>query len=418
MTTAATHVEATGQQALLPWAAWYGDTLHALHLPMGWTVRDLSPPPQPELSETQVFMALYESIAAPRLGDLARRKRSAVIVVDDLSRPTPAAQLAPLLFSRIVAAGVRPDRITVLVAAGAHGPVPEAKLRDKLGAQIISALRVECHDPHGTLTDTGVPYGAESLKINATFAAADLKVTVGCVMPHPFAGYSGGAKMVLPGLTDLAAAERAHKFVQLGLRGGMDPEKNRFRLEAETVAQRLGLQFAVCAVTGPKRELIALHAGDVVAAHRLAAASARAAGHTPLNGPYDALVLGAYPKDVNLVQSAAALVALRRLNASPLTPHGVMILATAASEGVGRHDLFGPQGVSYHAPAPLRQLVGRPLWIYAPNLTSDEVHRLYASEYPHFRCPHELCAALAQRFGPVATVGIVPTAARQELSDA
>ncbi len=402
-------------QATLPWGAWYGDGQHTLPFPAGWSVRMLAPPPRPELTDDQITAALLAPVGSPPLHELARGKRSAVVVTDDLARPTPAARLLPPMLESLAAAGIDAQRTTLLIATGAHGPPPRDKLADKLGRALVDRYRVECHDPHGALVDAGIRYGAGSLEINATFAAADLKVSLGCVLPHAFAGYSGGAKMLLPGLTDLQAAERAHKFVQLGLRGGHDCDQNRFRLEAEAVARQLGLQFSVCTVTGLRRQLTAVYAGDVVASHRRAADDARAAGNTPLPGRFDALVLNAFPKDVNLVQSAAALVSLRRLTEMPVAEHGVVVLTTAASEGVGRHDLFGPEGRSARAPAPLRQLAGRPLWIYAPGLTLDEVRQLYPAEYRHFQRSTDLCEALRERLGTAGSAGVVPAAAMQEL---
>lgn len=420
MTSTASSVKSAVRQASVPWAAWYGDGRHTLSFPAGWTIDNLSPPAglditDHEFTDDQIAAALDAPYDSPPIEALAAGKNSAVIVVDDLARPTPTARLLPPVLARLSSAGVPLENVALLIATGAHGPVPSGKLAEKLGAAALARCRVECHDPRGTLVETDLEYGDRRLRVNATFAAAELKIALGSVMPHPFAGYSGGAKMVLPGLTDIEATQRAHKFVQLGLRGGYDPERNRFRLEAESVARKLGLNFVVCAVTGAARQLTSLHAGDVVAAHRRATAAAQAAGRTPCTGVYDALVLNAYPKDVNLVQSAAALVSLRRLGKLPIAEHGVVILSTAASEGVGRHDLFGPQGVSARVPAPLRALAGRPLWVYAPRLTAADVHQLFAAEYPRFVSAEALCESLEQRLGPVGRVGIVPAAAMQEL---
>ena len=110
----------------------------------------------------------------------------------------------------------------------------------------------------------------QELKINRTFLQSDIKVGVGSVLPHSFAGYSGGAKLMLPGLADLQATARSHKFVQMGLRGGRDPNQNRFRLEIEQLARQLGFQYAVCIVPNSRRETAGVVCGDVVAAHRRA----------------------------------------------------------------------------------------------------------------------------------------------------
>lgn len=403
------------QRTLVPWGAWRGDAPHELFFPAGWRIDELSPPALPEWSDAQLAAALDQPVGCAPLAALAAGRSSVAIAVDDLSRPTPAARLLPLLLARLERAGIPPSRVSIVVATGAHGPVSPAGLQAKLGDDVVRQCRVECHDPHGALVDTGLLYGSQTLRINAAFAAAELKLALGGVLPHPFAGYSGGAKLILPGLTDLEATARAHKFVQLGLRGGHDPDRNRFRLEAEQIARQLGLAFVVCAAMGTKRQIVSLSAGDVAAAHRQAVLAAQHAGRTPVGGAYDALVLNAYPKDINLVQAEAALVALRCMPALPLSPQGVVVLTAAASEGVGRHDLFAPGGCAARTPAPLRALAGRALWVYSPGVTAAQVQTLFAAEYRSFGDPHALHNALAERFGPGASVGVVPAASMQEL---
>jgi lactate racemase len=385
----------------LPWGAWYEEGVQRLDLPPGWSCDILHPRGAPPVDADEIARALDSPVACSRLEELAAGCRTACVIVDDLARPTRAADLLPPVLECLHTAGVPPDGVRIVIATGSHAPLSAEQWTRKVGSRIASSYHIESHDCHGAVAKTGIAYGDGELEINRTFYEADLKIGIGSVLPHSFAGYSGGAKLVLPGLANLAATARSHKFVQLGLRGGADPNENRFRHEAEKLARQLGLGFIVCAVPGCHGETAAVVAGDVVAAHRQACEAARRAFYTKLDArrtPYDCLLLNAYPKDVDLIQAENAFVALKGVRSPIVREDGVVILASATSEGLGRHGLFEPGGVSYTTPKPKRALGNRELWLYTPNLSNADVHRLYWSGYPVFQEADRLVWALAERF--------------------
>jgi nickel-dependent lactate racemase len=338
-------------------------------------------------------------------------------VVDDLARPTRASDILPAVLGALHEAGVAKDTVRIVVATGSHGLLDAEQLAWKVGAETFSQYRMECHDWHNHLAATGIEYGDRELTVNRTFYEADLKTAIGSVLPHSFAGYSGGAKLVLPGLSDLEATARSHKFVQLGLRGGADPNENRFRLEAEELARRLGLDFVVCVVTNGNRETAGVFAGDLVAAHRQACAAAREAYCTKLNTEYDCILLNAYPKDIDLVQAENVFVALKTAKSPIVRGRGVIVLTTAASQGIGRHGLFEPGGASYRKPTRKRALGDRDLWIYAPTVPTADVHKLYWKGYPVFHEAGELTRALARRFPGRTAAAVFPCAPMQQVRD-
>lgn len=331
----------------LPWGAWHQDGWHPLEIPDHWSVDVLGPRDAPACSPEEISEGLRSPVGSPMPYELARGCRSACVVVDDLARPTRASDVLPPLLGQLHDAGLPADGVRIVVATGSHGGLTREQLAWKVGADTVARYHVECHDCRARLASTGIDYGNRELRVNQTFFEADLKIAVGSVLPHSFAGYSGGAKLVLPGLSDLDATARSHKFVQMGLRGGADPNENRFRLEAEEFARRLGLAFVVCVLTNSNRETAGVFSGDVVAAHRRACASARELYRTEVNAEYDCIFLNAYPKDIDLVQAENAFVALKTSGASVVRREGVIVLTTAASEGLGRHGLFEPGGVSY-----------------------------------------------------------------------
>lgn len=406
---------AAGPCVALPWGAWFADTEHRLALPAGCRVIVHEPYAAPGLDAAAIAQAIAQPIDAPPLAELARGAKSACIVVDDLARPTPAGEIIPHVAAALHAAGIGAEAISVVVATGTHSDLSAEQLAWKVGAETVRRYRCEVHRARTSVRGTGIMYGSRELLINGTFQDASVKIVIGAAMPHSFAGYSGGAKLVLPGLADVDATARSHQFVQMGLRGGSDPNQNRFRTEIEALAQQLGVRFAICCVPNVRRQLSAIAAGDLVAAHRRACELAKAAYAAQVDGEYDALIVNAYPKDIDLIQAEGAFVALKTLGRSPVAEGGFYILATAASEGLGEHGLFAPGGANYREPKPIRTLGGRDLWIYAPSVSTDTVRQLYWEGYRHFRSDVELTAALQERLPAGSRIGVLPVGPMQQM---
>lgn len=401
----------------LPWGAWYQDTQHQLQLPGHWTVDVLSPRDERACSDADIETAIGKPIDCAPLADLAAGKRTACIVVDDLARPTRAAKILPVMLKQLHEAGIPESNVRIVMATGSHGAVNEQGIARKVGAEVAGRYAVECHDCEGDLASTGISYGDHELLVNRTFYEAELKLGVGSVLPHSFAGYSGGAKLVLPGLTDIKATARSHKFVQLGLRGGSDPDRNKFREEAERLARQLGLEFVVCVISNRDRDPVGVFAGDVVAAHRAACSAARDAYATELHEDYDCLILNAYPKDNDLIQAENVFIALKTAKKPAVRDNGLIVLTTAASEGLGQHGLFEPGGLSYRPPQRKRGLGNRELWLYAPGVSTQCARQLYWNEYPVFHHMTDLTTALGRRLPGEARTAVFPCAPMQEVSD-
>jgi nickel-dependent lactate racemase len=398
----------------LPWGAWYAETVLPLPLPATWRVEVLPHCQRLAVTPEQISAVLESPLSFPDLADWSAGKSHVAIAVDDSARPTMAGPILDELLTRFATAGIPESKVTVVVGVGTHSPPDAPRIASKVGDRASRACPIEVHDPHGDLADTGLPYGDRTLRLNRTFYEAPLKVCIGSVLPHPFAGYGGGAKMLVPGLSDVATTDRSHKFVLMGLRGGTNPNSNKFRTEIEQLVQPLGPILAVQCVPNRDRQTCGLFAGDLVAAHRAACDFAASALATPIVGEYDCLILNAYPKDLDLLQSQGALVSLKTLSRSPLRDGGIAVLTTAASTGVGVHELFGPGGLSQRPPRPLREFTGRELWVYSPGLQADDLRWYFHESVRCFAAMPELMAALVDRLGPQARCGIAPIAPLQQ----
>ena len=405
------------QRVTLPWAAWHGDGTHDIELPAAWTLRLLQSRAAPALSDAEIADRLAEPVAAPGLAEVAAGRQTACVVTDDLARPTRMERPLLAVLRALEVAGMPRAGITVVVATGTHPVLSDDDLRRKLGPAITGAYRVASHDAGGDLVESGVTYGDRPLRLNRSFMDAQLRVLVGSVIPHPFAGFSAGAKLVIPGLCDVEATERTHKFVLMGLRGASEVGSNPFRAEIEGIVERIGVHWTVSVIPNAQREPAEIVAGHLIRSHRAACLAAVRVYETPLTETFDCLIANAYPKDVDLVQSQNALAAAQRIAPYPVRQGGVVVMTTAAVRGVGGHGLFAPGGRTYREPTRLRALGDRAIWLYAPTLSEEEARTLHWGGYPFHRSAADMCAELERALGRTATVGIMPAASLQWLDD-
>jgi nickel-dependent lactate racemase len=393
----------------IPWGAWRGDSELALTFPLDWTSVLLRPADGPELDDATIGGALDAPVGAARLNDLAVSGRTVAIAIDDLSRPVPSSRVLVPLVDRLAAAGIRERDITIVVGSGAHRAVTRQDLERKVGVNLLSRVNAVGHDPRGALADTGVTLADVPVRLNEAFYRADIRIGVSGVLPHPFAGFSGGGKIVIPGLADLDVLARTHKYALMGLRGGGGLDGNRFRTDMERAVREIGLHWSVNVVTNSRRQVTFVAAGDLVAAHRAAAAAARhVAATTAPEGLLDALIVNAYPKDTELLQIEGALVALRSGMLSWLTPSAPIVLAGASSDGLGTHGLFGAGGRLFRVPSPKTFLGGRPLIVFSPGATADDAATLFWPGYPFCRTWSDVITHVRSHVPTGARVGVVP----------
>lgn len=399
----------------LPWRAWFGEAPFNISLPDHWEVEQLSMQDAPALPESAIAAALECAIASPPLAQLAQNKRRVAIAVDDLSRPTPAGKILPALLQRLRACDIRDEQIRLIISLGSHSALTPAQIQLKVGAETARRVLVENHDCNSNLVDIGAKVGQTPVLINRTFAEADLKILIGSVVPHAFAGFSGGAKMVLPGLANIESIEWTHKAVLMGLRGKAGTlEGNRFRAEFERVARHLGVQFSLNVVVNSRREIAGLFAGDLEAAHRQAAEVARRIYATRLPAePLDVAICNAYPKDDELLQAENAFMFHHTAPANYLKADGLILLTSACSLGMGQHGLFGPAQRLYRQPARKGFLGNRHVAAFMPGVTSEIFHQIYWEGYPHFQTWEATLEFLQHRYPNGGRAGIFPCSSIQ-----
>jgi lactate racemase len=287
--------------------------------------------------QAELLASLKEPIGAAPLAELARGRRSACVVISDVTRPVPNRGLLPPILDTLERAGVARRNILVLVATGLHRPNLGEELVEMVGSFVAENYRVENHhgknrDEHTYLGQTarGVP-----VWIDTRYVKADLKITTGLIEPHFMAGFSGGRKLICPGLAALETVQAWHgpDFLEHPNARNGCLEGNPVHEENTAIARMAGCDFIVNVVIDAKRRILHVAAGDMEAAFLEGVEFARKPVTATLSRPVDVVVTtsAGYPLDATFYQSVKGMVA-----AMPIVkPGGTIILAARLSEGIG-----------------------------------------------------------------------------------
>lgn len=303
------------------------DSRHTVDLPWGrGTVRLNLPGNRPAVvyapnelpcvtdGVAEVRRAMSEPIGTAPLGELARGRRSAAILVDDATRAVPTATMLQPIVEELRGAGLRDEQITVVASTGLHRPLTDDEARHALGGL---PLRLISHDPHdgSELADLGETSRGTPLRVNRTVAEADLRILTGDVELHQFVGYGGGAKSVLPGVCDAEGALATHAKMESPGAGPGRIDDNPIRLDIEEAADLLGVDFLVNVVLDGRRRIVRAVAGDVHAAFRAGVDLVDRMFKVEVPEPVDLVICspGGFPKDIDLYQSQKAIRSARRI---------------------------------------------------------------------------------------------------------
>jgi lactate racemase len=391
--------------APIRWAAWAGDEDLTLAFPEPWHVSACPPADAPDIGDEGVAAAFASPIGTPRLRDLARGRRTACIVIDDLTRPTRGDRLVPPILSEFLAAGIAQADVSVLAGIANHRPMIGEDLVKKLGSDVMSRCRVDQHLSWEGCVALGTTSRGTPIEINSTFVAADVGILVGSIIPHAGTGFSGGAKLLMPGIASITSAEAFHRGP--AMRGRYGVVETEARLDAEEAANITGVDAIVNSVPTSRMGIAGVVVGDVVAAHRAGVEIARGVFATDAPAEADVVVLSLYPKDGEFLQHLTAFSPYKTAPRPIVRAGGTVVVALAATEGLGYHALFGP-GRRLAAPAATR-LRDRDVVFFCPNL--------YPTEVPEgtvlLRTWEETVAWLAAKHGDAASVSVFPCATMQ-----
>ncbi len=280
----------------------------------------------------EVIRALKEPIGTGRLSAIVKPGEKIVIITSDITRPMPSRIALPPLMEELAQAGVRNDDITVVFALGNHRKQTEDEKKFLVGEEIYNKVRCIDSDVKRCKmlgkTSSGTP-----VEIFEEVTDADRVICLGNIEYHYFAGYSGGAKAIMPGVSTRAAIQANHSgMVKDAARAGAIDD-NPVRQDIEEVVRFIPIDFILNVVLDENKKIIKAVAGHHVEAHRV--------GCRFLDGLYKVIIPqkadivittpGGFPKDINLYQAQKALDNAKHA----VRDGGIIILLAACTEGYG-----------------------------------------------------------------------------------
>lgn len=258
----------------VPQRAWSDQIDAELVFPDSWEVEPcvMKGHNAPGLTDEGFRKAFANPIGSKPIRELAKGKKSVVILFDDMSRPTKTSQIIPYILEELFAGGIEEGNIQFICAMGNHGTLTAYDYRKKLGADVTARFNVYNHNPYENCTYVGKTARGTPVSVNAEFMKADLKIGIGCIVPHPMTGFGGGAKIILPGVSSIDTVEYNHHTVREAAEAsGIDTafgfgnnENNAITLDMQDACRLSGLDVKVDAMVNIRRETTHLFVGEPV----------------------------------------------------------------------------------------------------------------------------------------------------------
>ena len=290
-------------------------------------------PPAP--ADELVRRALERPIGAPRLSELARDARSAVVVTSDHTRAMPSSVTMPLLLEEL--RRKNPDiEVTILVATGLHRATTPDELRARFGDAVVDRERIVVHDAFdaSACVDLGTLPSGACFQVNRLVTTCDLLVAEGFIEPHFFAGFSGGRKSILPGVCSERTVKENHSYRAIASDCARTAvlAGNPIHEGMVEAARRVSVAFILNVALNGAKQVVGAWAGDVERAHEEGVAFVRRLTERPVEAA-DIVITGngGHPLDQNLYQSPKAASTA----AAFAGEDGVIILCCSCSDGVG-----------------------------------------------------------------------------------
>ncbi|HEX9970696.1 MAG TPA: nickel-dependent lactate racemase, partial [bacterium] len=285
----------------------------------------------------RVKSAIENPIGSPPLSKLAAGKKTACIVICDITRPVPNKLILPPILVTLEASGIKRENITILIATGIHRPNLGDELTYLVGEDIAATYKIVNHfaKQKETHSDLGRTSRGTDVLIDSTYMNADLKITTGFIEPHLMAGFSGGRKLICPGIASLDTVKVMHSPKILehpNAREGII-EGNPFHEESLEIAQMAGMDFIVNVSLNENKQITGIFAGDLQKAHQQGVAFVRQKVGDTVPEPVDIVITtsAGYPLDATFYQAIKGLTA-----ALPIVKQGgTIILAAECREGLG-----------------------------------------------------------------------------------
>lgn len=312
----------------------YGNREIPVSLPRGRLLGVFSPHSTQPCADPrgEVRRALRDPIGMPCLDRAVRGSQKIVIITDDMTRLTPLKIIVPEILENLIRAGFADEQISILIGLGTHRPMTNEEIIHRFGQEVVNRVAIFNHpwqDP-AQLADLGKTPNGTPISLCRMALEADFIIGVGSIVPHHIPGYSGGAKIVQPGITGAETTAATHLLSVRAERSCLGLSENPVRTEMEAVADRVGLSAVFNCVLDLTGNLIKSFYGDPKAAFRKGIAVSRQVYGVRVPGPCDIVVAGSHPCDIEFWQAHKALYPAEMM----VRRGGRIIVVTPCAEGV------------------------------------------------------------------------------------
>ncbi|MXX21638.1 MAG: nickel-dependent lactate racemase [Rhodospirillales bacterium] len=320
----------------------------AINVAPDWRATVLRKPAMPVLADPSgaVAEALDAPLDAPGLREAAAASKSACVLICDITRPVPNGDILPVVLRTLLASGMPAEAITVLVATGLHRPNEGEELLELVGDRwVLDAVRVANHfarrdEDH---VEVGTTRRGNVIKLDRRFVEADLRLAIGLVEPHFMAGYSGGRKIIAPGVAhaDTITTFHSARYMEDPNAANCVLQDNPLHEDQLEVVRMVGGAYAINTVIDDERRMSFVNYGEIIASHLQAVAFTRAYTELPVPERYPTVVTSSagYPLDKTYYQTVKGMVGPLDI----MAPNGNLIVVSACSEGMGSPDYVAAQ---------------------------------------------------------------------------
>lgn len=348
------------------------------------------------ITRAAIDKALAQPIGTRPLSQLAQGKQSACIVISDITRPVPNGLLLPPILSQIEAAGIARESITILIATGMHRANRGAELIELVGEDIAASYNIVNHDCHakGDLREV-MQIEGNPIEINRHYLDADLKILTGLIEPHPFAGFSGGGKSILPGISSFNTMKFMHSFALVDHPDVATAciDENPFRWHINSICREVGVDLIANVILNHDKQPTSIFCGDVIAAFSAGCHAAEDQAIVKLGQPADLVITSSagYPLDALFYQATKGLISAGQV----VSKGGTIVMIAACSEGLGSDEYCNIVDSAQGSPQRFREIYSDPdnfvidqwgaqvffqtlehagqILLYSPNLTQDQL---------------------------------------------
>jgi len=327
--------------------SWYGDDIMEIDFPDSWIIKTkyMSGHNIPPLTKEEIAAKIKNPIGSKPLSKIAKGRRSAVIIFSDLTRGDDPKMVLPIILKELHEGGIRDDDITFIAGLGAHGTMTRTGWAKKLGEDIVSKYLVFNHNVYDHNEEIGTTSRGTLVEMNREYVNSDLKVAIGGIIAHTFAGFGGGGKGVFPAVASINSIVANHRMVSIERpRGGCGYgvlKGNVVRMDMEEAARLSGLDFKVDMVYNVDRAPLGVFAGDFIEGHKQGVKFAKQVLTTVPEEEMDVVVANSYPGEAGKATWAT--------NAS-LREGGTAVIIHNYTQGSVHHNIYGQFGRDYGGP--------------------------------------------------------------------